>query len=135
MSELADVVGWMMPGLMRVFASGVISSNTRHRGPEDEPGAAQATITLTRFSRGMRRLSHIVGGIYDALLTGNGILKYWWDDAVYSGGRMARRTRPEAVIALVLSDDDVEVIGHKVMASRARTMRVGSDGQSENPPR
>lgn len=111
-SELADVVGWMMPGLMRVFASGGNIVEYAPSRPEDEPGAAQATDYVNYvFASECDGYRTLWGGIYDALLTGNGILKYWWDDAVYSEAEWLKNLTEEQ-IALVLSDDDVEVIGH-----------------------
>src|SRR4029077_6159631 len=91
--DLADVLGWVMPSLMRLFLSSdrvVIYEPKRPRyvpgpdGPKDisDEQAGQATdyvnyVTLTEC----HGYDALQAAFYNGLLLGNGQLKHWWDES------------------------------------------------------
>lgn len=79
--DLADTMGWMLPGIMRVFTASDHMAVAEPVTPEDEDGARQATdginYTFWKENDGYR-IVH--SGTWDSLLGGNGIIKSWWDD-------------------------------------------------------
>jgi hypothetical protein len=78
--DLADTIGWILPGLMRVFLSTdrVVVYEPRTQG--DTAFAQQATdymnyVFLTRCG-GYRVLW---SSFHDALMHRNGVIKHWWE--------------------------------------------------------
>ena len=80
-SELSDVISWMMPGLMRVFAGagGVVEYQARDK--EGEKGAEEATEYVQAiFDSECEGYTVLYDWFYESLLFGNGVVKYWWEN-------------------------------------------------------
>lgn len=110
--DLSDAIGWILPGLMRVFTASDTIAVYEPQNPNDEPFAKQATdyvnYVFMRECEGYRTLSQ---GFHEGLLFGNGIWKHWWDQSReyetldYTG-------LDDMAFTELVSDDDVEVLQH-----------------------
>jgi hypothetical protein len=81
--DVRDVMGWMLPGIMRTFtASGTIveyEATTQER----EEQAKQANDYVSHvFMVRNNGYSVLYSAFHDSLLHGDGVIKHWWDDTV-----------------------------------------------------
>jgi len=113
--DLADTVGWLLPGLMRVFLAAEHVGVYEPERPEDEASAKQATdyvnYVLMRECDGYMVLR---SAMFDGLLVGNGILKHWWDEAPEYRTEDYRGLSDDAFAQLV-NDETVEVLEHSAI--------------------
>jgi len=79
--DLADTLGWILPGIMRVYTASEHMAIAEPVRPEDVEGAAQATddmnYTFWKDNDGYRI---VYNATWDSLLTGDGIVKVYWDE-------------------------------------------------------
>jgi hypothetical protein len=79
--DVADTIGWMLPGIIRVFSASDRMAEYEPVGKGDEEFASQATdycnYVFWKDNNGYRVLWDAT---HDSLLLGNGIVKHWWDD-------------------------------------------------------
>jgi hypothetical protein len=111
--DVADTIGWMLPGIIRVFSASDRMAEYEPYGPNDEEFAKQATdycnYVFWKDNPGYRTLWDAT---HDSLLLGNGIVKHWWDDkeeCEYS--EMSGLTAEQ--IAILQQDQGVEVTAQK----------------------
>lgn len=110
-TDVADVVEWILPQLLRIFTSGEKTVSFDPTGREDEAIAEQATdyvnYIVNKDNEGFLVLYEY---FKDALLYKNGICKQYWEDRedcsyeTYEG-------LDDQQLAEVVSGDDVEVEG------------------------
>lgn len=111
--DVADTIGWMLPGIIRVFTASDRMAIYEPEKPSDEEFAKQATdyvnYVFTKDNPGYRIMWDAT---HDSLLLGNGIVKHWWDDqeeietSEHSG-------LTEEQIAILQSDQDAEIVAQK----------------------
>ncbi len=111
--DVADTIGWMLPGIIRVFTASDRMAIYEPEKPGDEEFAKQATdyanFVFMKDNPGYRIMWDAT---HDSLLLGNGIVKHWWDDkeeceyTEHSG-------LTEEQIAILSSDQWVEVVAQK----------------------
>lgn len=111
--DLADTIGWMLPGIIRVFTASDKMAIYEPEKPGDEEFAKQATdyanYVFMKDNPGYRIMWDAT---HDSLLLGNGIVKHWWDDkeeceySEHSG-------LTEEQIAIMQSDQSVEIVAQK----------------------
>jgi hypothetical protein len=111
--DVADTIGWMLPGIIRVFTASDQMAIYEPAKPGDEEFAKQATdyanYVFMKDNPGYRILWN---GTHDSLLLGNGIIKHWWDDkeeceyTEHSG-------LTEEQIAILGMDQGVEIVAQK----------------------
>jgi hypothetical protein len=111
--DVADTIGWMLPGIIRVFTASDQMGIYEPAKPGDEEFAKQATdyanYVFMKDNPGYRILWN---GTHDSLLLGNGIIKHWWDDkeeceyTEHSG-------LTEEQIAILQMDQGVEIVAQK----------------------
>ena len=110
--DVADVIEWIMPSLMKIFTSGDKVVQFEPQGPEDVDMAKQSTdyvnYVIMRQNPGF---SIIYQWFKDALLQKNGIVKHYWDDTSETLREEYKNLTEEEFTAL-LSDDNVEVKQH-----------------------
>ena len=79
--DVADTIGWMLPGVIRVFTASDQMAIYEPAKPGDEEFAKQATdyanYVFMKDNPGYRILWD---STHDSLLLANGIIKHWWDD-------------------------------------------------------
>jgi len=111
--DLADTIGWMLPGIIRVFTASDRMALYEPEKPGDEEFSKQATdyanYVFMKDNPGYRIMWDAT---HDSLLLGNGIVKHWWDDkeeceySEHSG-------LTEEQIAIVQTDQSVEIVAQK----------------------
>lgn len=111
--DVADTIGWMLPGIIRVFTASDKMAMYEPERPGDEEFAEQATdyanYVFLKDNPGYRILWD---GTHDSLALGNGLIKHWWDDkeeceyTEHSG-------LTEEQIAILQQDQGVEIVAQK----------------------
>ena len=111
--DVADTIGWMLPGIIRVFTASDQMAVYEPQRPGDEDFAKQATDYVNYvFMRDNPGYRTMWDATHDSLLLGNGIVKHWWDDkeeceySEHSG-------LTEQQIAVMLQDQGVEILAQK----------------------
>ena len=110
--DVADVIEWIMPSLMKIFTSGDKVVQFEPQGPEDVEMAKQSTdyvnYVIMRQNPGF---SIIYQWFKYALLQKNGIVKHYWDDSSETLREEYKNLTEEEFTALLM-DDNVEVKEH-----------------------
>jgi len=110
--DVADVIEWIMPSLMKIFTSGDKVVQFEPQGPEDVAMAKQSTdyvnYVIMRQNPGF---SIIYQWFKDALLQKNGIVKHYWDDSSEVLREKYKNLTEDEFMALLM-DDNVEVKQH-----------------------
>jgi hypothetical protein len=111
--DVADTIGWMLPGIIRVFTASDQMAIYEPNKPGDEEFAKQATdyvnFVFMKDNPGYRIMWDAT---HDSLLLANGIVKHWWEDkeeceyTEHSG-------LTEEQIAILQSEQDVEIVAQK----------------------
>lgn len=124
-TEVSDTIEYIMPSLMKMFASSGDFVRFQPRGPEDVKAAEQATdlvnFAINEDNRGFTVLHN---WFKDALLFKQGAVKFYWDETetvvneTYEG-------LTEDEVTLLLDDPAVEVVSQEVI----EVGMVGPDGQ------
>ena len=110
--DVADVIEWIMPSLMKIFTSGDQVVKFEPQGPEDVEMAKQSTdyvnYVIMRQNPGFHT---IYQWFKDALLQKNGVVKHYWDDSSETLREEYKNLTEEEFMALLV-DDNVEVKEH-----------------------
>lgn len=110
--DLSDAIGWILPGLMRVFASGDRVADYEPQGPEDEEAARQATDYVNYvFNQECDGYRVIHDACMEALKLGNGLGKVYWDASPVYDIQDVRGLSDEVWLMLA-SADDVDILQH-----------------------
>lgn len=111
--DVADTIGWMLPGIIRVFTASDQMAVFEPQRPSDEEFAKQATdycnFVFMKDNPGYRTLWNAT---HDSLLLGNGIVKHWWDDKEEC--EYTEHTGlTEEQLAILAQEGDVEIVAQK----------------------
>jgi hypothetical protein len=110
--DVADVIEWIMPSLMKIFTGGDKVVQFEPQGPEDVEMAKQATdYTNYVIMKQNPGFSIIYSWFKDALLQKNGIVKHFWDDTTKTTREEYKNLTEEEFTALLI-DDNIEVVEH-----------------------
>ena len=110
--DVADVIEWIMPSLMKIFTSGDKVVRFEPVGPEDVEMANQSTDYVNHvIMRQNPGFSIIYQWFKDALLQKNGIVKHYWDDTSETLREEYKNLTEEEFTALLM-DDSIEVKQH-----------------------
>jgi hypothetical protein len=111
--DVADTIGWMLPGIIRVFTASDRMAIYEPEKPNDEEFAKQATDYINYvFNKDNPGYRIMWDATHDSLLLGNGIVKHWWDNkeecdySEHSG-------LTEDQIAVMMQDQGVEITAQK----------------------
>ena len=108
--DTSDTIGWMLPGIIRVFTASDDFVKFEPREQSDEEGAKQASdycnYVFWKDNPGYRNLYNAT---HDSLLHGDGIGKVIWDPSVQTKTSMHERL-DEMQLAQLMSDEDVEIL-------------------------
>lgn len=109
LTEVADTVEFLMPSLMRIFASSDTGS-FEPQAPEDVEGARQAT-DYCAFQLWRRNSGFVVlhNAIKDSLLSKIGIVKSWWDASIDVTEETYENISASEYEAL-MADPDIEIV-------------------------
>lgn len=127
MQEVADTIDWIMPDLLKKFASGDRAVEFQPNHEEGEAAAQQATAYVNYvFFHDNAGFMILHDFFQDALIEKNGIVKVWWDDQATDEIR-EERDLPNDAFALLSDDPDVEIIAHTENAAAGPEGGVTSD--------
>lgn len=108
--DTADVMGWVLPGVIRVFSASDRMVDYQPQRPGDEEFTDQASDYANYVfwvdNNGYRVLWDAT---HDSLLLADGIVKTWWDDSEEAETSVHSGLMAED-IAILTEDPDVEVI-------------------------
>jgi hypothetical protein len=109
-SDVADTVNWILPGLMRVFASSSALGTFEPINQDDEQFSEQASQYINhKFWKEWNGYRVLWDAFHDALLLKNGIIKHWWDPSeVFETSTHTGLS--EMQLTDLVSDDEVEVL-------------------------
>lgn len=111
--DVADVIGWVLPGTIRVFTASDRMVDYEPQRPGDEEFCEQASdyanYVFWKDNDGYRILWDAT---HDSLLMADGIVKTWWDDAEECEYAVRTGLTAEA-IAILLQDRDIEIVSQK----------------------
>jgi hypothetical protein len=112
MQEVADTIDWIMPDLLKKFASGDRAVEFEANHEEGEEAAQQATAYINYvFFHDNPGFMILHDKFQDALIQKTGIVKVWWDDKASDEIRTLDAL-PHDAYALLLEDPDIEIIAH-----------------------
>ena len=110
--DVADVIEWIMPSLMKIFTSGDKVVQFEPQGPEDVEMAKQSTDYVNHVIMSQNPGFNIIYQWFkDELLQKNGIVKHYWDESSETLREEYKNLTEEEFTALLL-DDNVEVKEH-----------------------
>ena len=110
--DLADTMGWLLPGIMRVFTASEQMAVAEPVGRDDVDNARQATDALNHvFWKENDGYRVVHAATWDSLLAGNGIVKSWHDDTPVSEVSFHSGLSDDQFTELV-SDEGIEVLNH-----------------------
>jgi hypothetical protein len=111
--DVADVIGWVLPGIIRVFTASDRIVDYEPTKPGDEEFTDQASdyanYVFWKDNDGYRIMWDAT---HDSLLQADGVVKTYWDDSeeceysVHSG-------LDDQSMAMLLEDPDVEIVSQK----------------------
>lgn len=79
--DVADTIGWMLPGIMRVFTASDRMAEAEPVGEEDQAFAREATDGMNYvFWKDNKGYEVVYNATWDALLVGNGVVKTYYDE-------------------------------------------------------
>ncbi len=111
-SSVSDTVEWIVPSLVRVFASSDNIVKFHPEGPEDIPYAEQATqYTNYILTRDNNWYDIFTTWVKDALIQKVGVIKCWWDETDYQN-REEYHDLDDIELESLLADEAVEVLEH-----------------------
>jgi hypothetical protein len=107
--DVADTMGWMLPGIIRVFTASDRMAVAEPVGEEDVQFAKQATDGLNYvFWKDNKGYEIVYSATWDALLVGNGIIKTYYDETpVYTTSFHSGLTDDQRA-QLLMGDDEGE---------------------------
>lgn len=111
-SDVADTIEWMLPQLIRIFASSENTVSFEPIGAEDIEAADQATQYVNHiWNADNEGFLNFYTWFKDALLSKNGFIKIWWnEDERVTNEAYENLTDDE--VALILADPEVSIISH-----------------------
>ena len=122
-TEVLDTIEWVMPSLMRIFASGDEVVKFEPKSPEDEFKAKQCTEYINHiFQKQNNGFVALYSWFKDALLQKNGFIKVYWDEYEESKKESYVGLTDDEFTMLV-KDDGVEVLEHE---ARTQTDALGT---------
>jgi len=111
-TDVQDTIEWIMPSIMRVFASNNKAVEFDPNGPEDEAAAKQETAIVNHtFYKENDGFLVLYSFFKDALLQKNGIVKSWWDNTETTV-KESYTGLDDNELTIILSDPDVEPLEH-----------------------
>lgn len=108
--DVADTIGWMLPGIMRVFTASDRMAIAEPEGDEDLALADEVTDGINYiFWKDNKGYEVVYNATWDALLMANGVIKTYYDPTpVFTTSFHSGLTEDQA--AILVADDDVEVL-------------------------
>src|SRR6185369_7323332 len=124
--DVADTIGWLMPEFMRIYTASGRMFVAEPAEEEDLDYSDEVTDGLNYvFWKENDGYNIVYDGTWDALMHGDGIVKTFWEDTPVYGPAKYHDALTEDERAMLLQDDDVEVL--------ASTENAPSDPMAHQP--
>ena len=112
--DVADTVGYIMPSLMKIFASSKDYVQFQPRHPEDEAAAKQASEYVNWIVTNQNPGYKIIQNwMHDALVFRLGVVKFYWRDPEFDAPENYEGLT-ENQLALLVNDPKVEVLEQEI---------------------
>ncbi len=112
--DVADTIGWMLPGIIRVFTASDRIAIYEPEKPGDEQFSEQATDYANHvFLKDNPGYRIMWDATHDSLALGNGIVKHWWDDKEECEYTEHSGLTDEQIAVLQQDHEDVEIVAQK----------------------
>lgn len=112
--DVADTIGWMLPGIIRVFTASDVMVSYEPEKPGDEAFSKQASeyanYVFMRDNPGYRILWD---GTCDSLALGNAVIKHWWNDKEECEYTEHSGLTEEQIAVLQQDNEEVEIVAQK----------------------
>ena len=134
MREVADTIHHMLPGIVRIFASGDNVVEYAPRGPDDEESARQRTdyVNFLLASDGNNWFVALHDVLHDGLLKKQGIFKWWWDErATVTEHNFTGLTPMQA--SMLVNDPEIDVLWATDVAATTPQQSVALGGPLPAP--
>src|SRR5690348_4097720 len=132
--DVADTIGWLLPGIIRVFTASDKMAVAEPVGMEDQQFAKEATEGLNYvFWKANKGYEIVYNATWDALLVGNGIIKTYYDDYPVYGTAFFSDLSEDQLAALLMPDEDgnaPEVLAQSSEAAMVVDEATGQQVQS-----
>lgn len=110
-NDIRDIIGWMLPGIIRTFTASGRVVDYLPQETKDEEGADQASDWMTfAFMSRNKGYKIIYESAHDGLLHGQGIIKCWWDETVETEETEHEDLSADELTLLLAEAGDAEVI-------------------------
>lgn len=132
--DVADTVGWMLPGIIRVFTASDRMAEAEPVEEDDIEFARQATDGINYvFWKENKGYEIVYAATWDSLVTGNGVVKTFYDDTpIYATSFHSGLTEDQRALLLMPNDNGEEP---EILAETERTMLVPDEmGQPMQVP-
>ena len=112
--DVADTVGFIMPSLMKIFASSKDYVSFQPRHPEDEAAAKQASEYVNWIVTDQNPGYKVIQNwMHDALVFRLGVVKFYWRDPEFDGPE-SYEGLTENQLAMLVNDPKIEVLEQEV---------------------
>lgn len=109
--DVADTIGWLMPEFMRIYTASGRMFVAEPSEEEDLHYSDSVTDGINYvFWKENDGYNIVYDGTWDALMHGDGIVKTFWEDEPVYGPAKYHDALTEDERAMLLQDDDVEVL-------------------------
>lgn len=125
--DVADTMGWMLPGIIRVFTASDRMVEYKPVGKGDDQFAELASDYINHiFWKDNPGYRILWDATHDSLLQANGIVKHWWDDAEEC--EYSEHSGMTEIKLAMLVDGGGEIVSQRD-GEPQRVMAPGPDGQ------
>src|SRR5690606_13383175 len=112
--DVAEVIDWRLPSLMRIFMSGDVVAEYEPVQIEDEQFARQATEYANYiFNKDNPGFTILHDWFKDALLSKVGVVKVWWDESKIKHPRETLKGLSVVQVQELMNDPAVEILGQR----------------------
>ena len=112
--DVADTIGWMLPGIIRVFTASNRIAIYEPERPGDEEFSEQASDYANHvFLKDNPGYRIMWDATHDSLALGNGIVKHWWDDKEECEYTEHSGLTEEQIAVLQQDNEEVEIVAQK----------------------
>lgn len=122
--DVSDTIGWMLPGIVRVFTASDHMANAEPVEKNDIEAARQATDGMNYvFWKQNEGYKILYNATHDSLLLGNGIVKAYWDD--YPEYAVSTHTGlSDEQLAMLIEGEEVEVQTHTLNEDATHDVKI-----------
>jgi hypothetical protein len=124
--DTADTIGWILPGIMRVFTASDRMAVAEPVGIEDVEFSKEATDGLNYvFWKENKGYEIVYSATWDALLMGNGVVKTYYDDTPVYSTSFHSGLSEDAMAMLLYSEEEDEA--PEVLAQSMKMEPIADD--------